>query len=213
MVTYILMSEPLLTTQSIQPVDKYPNPQDKEIAPDVQRYFSNPDPLKILFNIKLAGWRLYQEDEITEQLGLKSHNMVTKIWIDENSKIGNEELSSYCCATVMPLISQLTQTSNLTKEIIYDIWNAPMRSLKWELLDSYYIDGNPYKIKDHTKIPTIISFCCEFYGITQKGLEGFLMAKYSDSYQTIVGMRNGVPPPEKKPPTLIGSVLNSIPHL
>ena len=195
------------------PPKPYPNPKEKELSDAIQIHFTNHEPLRIAFYQDLCGWRLVDKPQETTQAltNKKKIIMIEDIVIDYNSRIMNESGANYIYGATLPLISAVMQTSKLSKMQIFNMWNARFYALVFNLLDSYFKDGNPYEIRDCTKIPEITSFFLSLSGISSKAEEGFFMRESSESYQTVMEMKMGQQKEHEKPKGIVDGFLHSLP--
>ena len=86
------------------------------------------------------------------------------------------------------LISQVTQTSNLDAMFIYRLWDGYIDELRWTLIKSYWLQGNPWEISDEEAcngFGMILAKACSYYGVTFKATGGFYLKQATNTIMSI----------------------------
>jgi len=148
---------------------------------DLQRYILDTDPLHLAFYTAFCGWRLDTKIDTENFLGSERQIVHKEYKIDDKSRIMNESGADYLYSSTLPLIIQTTETSNLSYKVIYKLWNGKIDRIAFALLESIYLEGNPYEIKQH-RIADVVSVLASLSAITLKALEGFTLKQITETF-------------------------------
>lgn len=160
------------------------------LSPDIQRYFTDPSPMLLYFYSAWCGWVISYESKKNKLFGIEKEKTFQFIAIDKRNRIIDEAGASHAYHAVNPLISSLIQSSNLTERQIFNLWRPTLKILSFDLLDSYYLEGNPYDIKAG-KIPVIMTTLGQLYGVTCKAKNGFQLKQMTETFITSNIIKNG----------------------
>jgi len=148
---------------------------------DLQRYILNTDALHLAFYTAFCGWQLDTKADTETFLGSERQIIHKEYKIDQRSRIMNEAGADYLYSSTLPLIIQTTTTSNLSYKIIHKLWTGKLDRITFALLESIYLEKNPYEIKQH-RIADIISMLSSLYATTLKALEGFTLKQITETF-------------------------------
>ena len=109
----------------------------------------------------------------------------------------NEAGADYLFNSLIPLIMQTTTTSNLSYKVIYKMWNGRLDAITFALLDSIYLEGNPYELKQH-RIADVISTLTSLANITMKALEGFTLRQITETFISTYLQKQNIAEKENK---------------
>jgi len=155
--------------------------QPNKLNAELQRYILDIDALHLSFYQAFCGWQLDAKREKEEFLGSEREVIKKEYKINPNARIMNESGADYLFNSLTPLIMQTTTTSNLSYKIIYKMWNGKLDAITFALLDSIYLENNPYGLKQH-RIADIISTLTSLANITMKALEGFTLKQITETF-------------------------------
>jgi len=155
--------------------------EEKTEKLEYQKYITSTEELKNIFLIGLCGY-YYTEEEEKVKFGSTEVKKRKKILKQDTSKaFMNENGAYYLYSQLMPLINQLTTTSNYSDKNIFVAYNSKITTLIFSLLDNYYFQNNTFQLKIEY-LPDIISFLCSFQLISMKGKEGFTLKQIAQTY-------------------------------
>jgi len=157
------------------------NEEEKIAKLEYQKYITSTEELKNIFLIGLCGYYYAEEEEKIEFAGVKTKNKKRILKKDESKAFCNENCAYYLYSQLMPLIHQLTTTSNFSDKNIFVAYNSKITTLIFSLLDNYYYEGNTFGLKIQY-LPDIISFLCSFQLVSMKGKEGFTLKQIAQTY-------------------------------
>ena len=180
-----------------------------KIDTEAQKYFTDPDPVSLMFYCALSGYRVVYIPHVTETFGHKKIEMEKTYTIDKVSRVSNEDGANFVMSSVMPLISPLMTTSKLSEKQIYNLWNGKIDDIIQSLLMSYYIDKNPYEININ-RFASITTMLCELYGITSKAKEGFTLTQLAQSFITSTITRTGNDPTATRATGLMAGIQGAL---
>lgn len=160
-----------------------------ELSPDYQKFISDENPIKESFYTTFCGHRYIIKPIKTLIMGQEEVQYERELIIDEKSRVMNEACAEYIYGAIKPLISPVTQHSNLTPIQIYNLWRGKIRVIRHTLINSIYFDGNPYEIRQY-RISDIITTIIENYAITANATGGFKLKEMRESFITSVIRRN-----------------------
>jgi len=183
------------------------NAEENKLNADLQRYILDTDALHLAFYQAFCGWRLNTKTEIETFLGNERQTLHKEYEIDKRSRIMNESGADYLYSSTLPLIIQTTTTSNLSYKVIYKMWNGKLDRIAFALLESIYLEGNPYDIKQH-RIADIISTLASLYATTLKALEGFTLRQITETFISTYLQKQNVN--EAKPQGLLDKFKNTL---
>lgn len=164
--------------------------ESNKISTEFQKFITDADYLRLAFYCAFSGWRLTYANETTNILGKKKTKTVQYYTIDDNARIMTEAGSNYVFSAVYPMISQTSSTSTLSQIQIYKLWRTKITSIRYALLDSVYVKGNPYKL-DPSRIHDVTTSVLEMYIITNKAEKGFTLTRLAESFITTVIAKSG----------------------
>ena len=164
--------------------------QGAKIETEFQKYMTDADPITMMFYSALAGYRIIYITKRTYVLGVEQKSVEEKIEIDSDARICNEKGANYVISNVKPLISPLVATSNLDAMEIYNLWKGKVQAVRIGLLNSYFLEDNPYELKLY-RLSEITTMLISLYTITSKAKGGFTLTKLADSFITSVIQRQG----------------------
>jgi len=169
-----------------------------KLSPEFQRFITDSNPLLNAFYAAFSGHRHVTEISYKKGLGGKEKEVTKdKLLIDTSNRVMNEYGASKCFNTIAPLVSPLATTSNLTESQIYYAWHIKTFMLRLALLDSYFLEGNPYQLKIN-HLADITTSVKSLYFITSKAKGGFTLHELADSFITQEIRRTGVDSSGKK---------------
>jgi len=148
---------------------------------DLQRYILDTDALHLAFYTAFCGWQLDTKADIETFLGSERQIIHKEYKIDTRSRVINEAGADYLYSSTLPLIIQTTTTSNLSYKLIYKLWSGKIDRIAFALLESIYLENNPYDIKQH-RIADIISVLTSLSATTLKALEGFTLKQITETF-------------------------------
>lgn len=167
------------------PVVQQVGKQVKELSPDYQTYITETDSLMQYMLFCFCGHRYVEARRKVPNkfsTGTK-YESFKKLVIDRKARIMDEYLAGELFSGIAPLISKVVQSSHMSKEQIYKLWNAKIDTQVFSLCDSYYREGNPHHLRIN-RIADIITTLCSFSAITSKAELGFFMREISDTIQS-----------------------------
>ena len=172
--------------------------QTKELDPTFQNKMTDADSLDLAFKGELCGWRIVSEVTTEKTLTGKEKKVTKqKLITDMKGRIMNEAGENYVFKSVFPLISVLATTSSFENRDIYKQYRTRLKSIKYTLLDSILIDGNPYDIIPY-RVHEVTSFLCSCYLITKSGHKGFKLKQLTETFITSVFNRNAPIPQQSQ---------------
>jgi len=148
---------------------------------DLQRYILDTDTLHLAFYTAFCGWRLDTRTDTETFLGTERQIVHKEYKIDNKSRIMNEAGADYLYSSTLPLIIQTTTTSNLSYKVIFKLWSGKLDRITFALLESIYLENNPYEITQH-RIADIISLLTSLSATTLKALEGFTLKQITETF-------------------------------
>jgi len=178
MLTILLMEVPIDNEANL---DIDTQQTENKLNADLQRYILDTDALHLAFYQAFCGWQIDAKKVKEEFLGSEREVIKKEYKINQNARIMNESGADYLFNSLLPLIAQTTTTSNLPYKIIYKMWNGRLDAITFALLDSIYLEGNPYELKQH-RIPDVISTLTSLANITMKALEGFTLRQITETF-------------------------------
>jgi len=175
--------------------------ESKDDKIEYQKYITDTEKLKEIFLISLAGYYV-TEKEIVKKIGSVEVRQRKQILEkDESKAFMNENGAYYLYSQLVPLISQLTTTSNLDEKNIFVAYNSKVTTLIFTLLDNYYFHGNTFGLRIEY-LPDIISFLCSFQLISYKAREGFTLKQVSQTFISL--FKTEARPTEEKEKGFLG---------
>jgi hypothetical protein len=157
----------------------------QKLAPEYQKFITDPEPMEKVFLFNLCGYRVKYETRL-ENVGMNQMRpkQTKTYYIDKNARLMNETGALYLYNGFTPLLNQLSSTSNITNRELFDMWNGKIDSTNEALLDAV-IDDNiyNYRLARHSDV---IGFLCSLYQIGMKSRNGFTLTKLAESFMTII---------------------------
>jgi len=170
---------------------------NNKLNAELQRYILDTDALHLAFYQAFCGWQLDAKRVKEEFLGSEREVIKKEYKINQNARIMNEAGADYLFNSLIPLIMQTTTTSNLSYKVIYKMWNGRLDAITFALLDSIYLEGNPYELKQH-RIADIISTLTSLANITMKALEGFTLRQITETFISTYLQKQNIAEKENK---------------
>lgn len=121
------------------------NMNENKTDTEAQKYFSDEEILKLPLTTGLCGWVKHIDESETDILGEKEKTV--EIYYappdDPRVRVMNRLCNEYCVDyifnTIYPLITRITQSSNMSELQIYNLWNAKLTTVIDALLDNYFL--------------------------------------------------------------------------
>jgi len=171
--------------------------QSNKLNTELQRYILDIDALHLAFYQAFCGWQLDAKKVKEEFLGSEREVIKKEYKINLAARVMNEAGADYLFNSLIPLIMQTTTTSNLSYKVIYKMWNGRLDAITFALLDSIYLEGNPYELKQH-RIADIISTLTSLANITMKALEGFTLRQITETFISTYLQKQNIAEKENK---------------
>lgn len=162
-----------MTANSPNNPKNIPNLKDNT-RPEFSQHITATSFVEALFNKKLCGWReVTTETKKTTPFGEDSF-FKKEFKINKETRLCNEDCSSYVRASVDGAINHLTQTGKLSAKQIYNIWKILHDEIFWTLEYNYRRFGNSFNIKEGM-IPSISNYALSWHTISYKALDGWTL--------------------------------------